>query len=370
MKIADISHYQGNINWGEARKELELVIFRASVGSSKDNKYLSYAAECQIPFGVYHYVKAGNEAAAKKEAAFFYECATANGNKPLFFVADIEYSAQTSQTTKGVTSTFAAELRRLGAKKLGLYISQDRYSYADHAAYDFIWIPRYGKNDGTMNEAYKPKYPCDMWQYTSVGKVKGINANVDLDVLYGDKDLSWFVADGVPAAKAPVPQASSAPATLGSRTLRQGSIGEDVKELQRKLNEVFDVGLVEDGEFGAKTAAVVKELQKKSGLTVDGIYGTKSHAALMAAKMPVAQESPAAPNYALLGKKTLRQNSKGDDVKELQQALNAALKACLTVDGIYGAKTTQAVKNLQKKKGLSVDGVYGPKSHAALMSLL
>ena len=53
MKIADISVYQGNINWEEARKELELVIFRASVGENLDKKYVQNAKECGIPFGVY-----------------------------------------------------------------------------------------------------------------------------------------------------------------------------------------------------------------------------------------------------------------------------------------------------------------------------
>ena len=38
MKIADISHYQGSIDWSLARKELELVIFRASVGKNIDKK--------------------------------------------------------------------------------------------------------------------------------------------------------------------------------------------------------------------------------------------------------------------------------------------------------------------------------------------
>ena len=33
-KIADISHYQGAIDWDKARNDLEMVIFRASIGSS------------------------------------------------------------------------------------------------------------------------------------------------------------------------------------------------------------------------------------------------------------------------------------------------------------------------------------------------
>ena len=192
MSIIDISHYQGNINWTEARKHLELIIMRASVGLNPDNKYASYAKECGVPFGAYHYVKAGDAASAAKEAEYFYKQATQNGIQPLFFCADIEYEAQTSFTTNTVTSVFASTLRELGAKKLGLYISQSRYPYAQRDAYDFIWIPRYGKNTGEADENYAPIYPCDIWQYTSKGHIDGIDARVDMDKLYGNKSLEWF----------------------------------------------------------------------------------------------------------------------------------------------------------------------------------
>lgn len=62
--IADLSHYQGTINWKEASPHLDFVILRAMVGSNKDNKYKEYAANCRaykVPFGTYHYVKATTE---------------------------------------------------------------------------------------------------------------------------------------------------------------------------------------------------------------------------------------------------------------------------------------------------------------------
>ena len=68
MKIADISVYQGNIDWEKARQELELIIFRASIGSNPDKKYVQNAKDCNIPFGVYHYFKAGTIKEAAEEA--------------------------------------------------------------------------------------------------------------------------------------------------------------------------------------------------------------------------------------------------------------------------------------------------------------
>lgn len=56
---------------------------------------------------------------------------------------------------------------------------------------------------------------------------------------------------------------------------------------------------------------------------------------------------------------------KGEDVKELQQAL-IARGYSLVADGAFGAKTDAAVKDFQKKKGLKADGVVGPVTRAAL----
>lgn len=53
-------------------------------------------------------------------------------------------------------------------------------------------------------------------------------------------------------------------------TLRQGSRGGAVKQMQRKL------GIAADGVFGPGTAKAVKAWQSKNGLVADGIMGPKS----------------------------------------------------------------------------------------------
>lgn len=62
---------------------------------------------------------------------------------------------------------------------------------------------------------------------------------------------------------------------------------------------------------------------------------------------------------------TLKKGSTGADVKRVQTALNRA-GATLTVDGSYGSKTVQAVKNFQEDNRLTVDGVCGPATWGAL----
>ena len=65
---------------------------------------------------------------------------------------------------------------------------------------------------------------------------------------------------------------------VATATLKKGSKGENVKTLQRNLNEVMDTDIKVDGSFGAITETTVKAFQKKYGLVVDGSYGPKSAA--------------------------------------------------------------------------------------------
>ena len=58
--------------------------------------------------------------------------------------------------------------------------------------------------------------------------------------------------------------------------------------------------------------------------------------------------------------------SRGEDVKTLQAQLNALGYDCGTVDGIFGAKTYNAVVKFQKDRGLAVDGIVGKNTWAAL----
>ena len=69
-------------------------------------------------------------------------------------------------------------------------------------------------------------------------------------------------------------------------TLRKGSEGEAVKELQARLNELgYDCGKV-DGKFGSKTLNAVIKFQTLNELEPDGIVGQKTWAKLYGEPVP------------------------------------------------------------------------------------
>ncbi|HHW02085.1 MAG TPA: peptidoglycan-binding protein [Thermoanaerobacterales bacterium] len=64
---------------------------------------------------------------------------------------------------------------------------------------------------------------------------------------------------------------------FGSRILRRGMRGDDVRELQSKLQSLgYNVGPI-DGIFGPLTEKAVKQFQKDNGLKVDGIVGPQTY---------------------------------------------------------------------------------------------
>lgn len=63
--------------------------------------------------------------------------------------------------------------------------------------------------------------------------------------------------------------------------LREGDRGDAVRDMQERLHFAgYPVGMI-DGRFGKLTSQALRSFQKDHGLTVDGIYGDKSRAALV-----------------------------------------------------------------------------------------
>lgn len=72
---------------------------------------------------------------------------------------------------------------------------------------------------------------------------------------------------------------------------------------------------------------------------------------------------------SLLGKRLLKLSTpmlRGEDVKEMQERLNALGYSCGKADGIFGKSTEKGVKAFQKASKIVVDGKFGDKSLTAL----
>lgn len=158
-------------------------------------------------------------------------------------------------------------------------------------------------------------------------------------------------------------------AALGDRLLRKGTRHNDVKVLQQRLK---DLGFFHYKDtttyYGNITEKAVKDFQRSKGLAVDGIFGPATFRALNSANKGSSSSKPSSPSRSgnLASSRLLRMGTRGQDVKNLQEALNRLGYSCGKADGIFGRATYNAVVSYQRAKGLSADGIAGPQTINAI----
>lgn len=277
MKGIDVSHHQGNIDWNKVKAEagLGFVIMKAMYenGHTVESAFeRNYAGADGLLRGAYLYAIARTIEGAKQEAIDFIKIL---GGRRLEYGVwlDLEDNKlgklPKAQLTQQIDAQ-AAIIRGAGYK-VGIYSNKSWYNNIIDGKglsrhYDF-WIARYPFADnGTIKENLAPKGWAKIWQYSSKGKVPGINGNCDLDIEMSDLE------HGVPAE-------NGNPYQEPNRNIKMGAFGNDVRWIQYELN-YRGYGLIIDGIFGVNTDRAVRAFQNTAQLVSDGIVGVKTRQAL------------------------------------------------------------------------------------------
>lgn len=109
------------------------------------------------------------------------------------------------------------------------------------------------------------------------------------------------------------------------KTLKKGARGDDVRELQTLLTaRGFDAGAV-DGIFGSATESAVRAFQSARGLTVDGICGLATWAALDAEQEQMDTDAPSDTSDAWRAKLEALRDSLRSALEVLEEVLNNAV---------------------------------------------
>ena len=191
----DVSAYQSSINWNAVKNSgVEFVIIRVGytgwgTGSinldSRFNSHIEGALAAGLDVGVYYYSQAITTAEAKKEADFVAEKIAPYRNRISYpVVFDTE---STGEGGRGDKLTKAA--RTQIANSFCMRIIENGYTPMIYANLSWlnnnldmnllspymVWVSQYY----SVNQYAKP-YKC--WQYTSSGRVNGINGNVDMNI--------------------------------------------------------------------------------------------------------------------------------------------------------------------------------------------
>ena len=147
-----------------------------------------------IDVGVYFYSQAINEAEAIGEAEMTLRIIRDNGfakNITLPIVIDTEESSGRADNISKVQRTkivkaFCNRIQQAGYTPMlysNPYWLDEKLNMSELSQYD-LWLAHYtGTNDPLNNPSnYKGNYR--IWQYTSTGRVEGINGDVDLNIRY------------------------------------------------------------------------------------------------------------------------------------------------------------------------------------------
>ena len=179
---------------------------------------------------------------------------------------------------------------------------------------------------------------------------------------YFDEDgncISGPIAGNTPAEPEKDPNAPTY--GIPERTLRKGCVGLDVKYVMQRLYDLGYYNKKVDEKFGDGMLAAVKAFQKKNSLTVDGLVGKKTVEAMFSAGALDSDDPVPAPAPDPL-KLPYKKGDKGEEIKEVQQALLDLGYKAGKADGIYGQKTQDAVKLFQARNGMTVDGKVGQRT--------
>lgn len=260
LKGIDVSRWQGKIDWTQVKKDgVEFAMIRGGYGENQvDSRFHENARGANaagIPMGIYWFSYALNPEMAQKEAGYAVELARQyQVSWPIAY--DFEYDSVAYAEKNGVIITRSLATRMAKAfceevKKLG-YIPMfyanleylEQYFDRSQLPYD-LWYAQYGSTAAVIEKT--------IWQYSSQGRISGIEGAVDLN--YGYKDYG----NGEPIQPEPIPAPEGTTLELAAAVMqgkygvdeaRKKALGSRYEEVQNFINHIAQ----------ASTDTLVKEV--------------------------------------------------------------------------------------------------------------
>ncbi len=294
----DVSHYQGVIDWklvAQAGKKFAILKCMYEAQSHRKDEYFEEnyrkAGIYGVARGVYIFIASASIKDPQTDANALLKHLA---DRPLEYGIWLDFESdvlakQGKQKIEEMALYYASVFRSAGYFT-GIYCNKYWYDtlITDKLKKEFdFWIARYPRKDeGVYNptSALKPGYTQAVaWQYSSKGRVPGINGNVDLDVDYdgvvnliaktpekkSNFEIAYEVLCGIWGTKNTNPTRRQLLTTAG---YNYGEIQAIVTDwLKKKSNEQVAKEVLER-KWGTKdTIPTRKELLTKCGYDYDAI---------------------------------------------------------------------------------------------------
>lgn len=276
MKIIDVSHYNGSINWAKVAKSCDGVIIRAGyrgygsgelVTDSKFKENIKGATKAGLKVGVYFVTQAITEQEAKSEAKYTLELVKSYKlDLPIFIDSENGNNQGTGRADRGklnrskrsvILKAFCLEIVNSGFKA-GVYASQawfiDDLDLATLKQF-YIWVAKYSDT--------APNIYFNAWQYTSTSKIDGITGNVDVSYFKNEatkKKTNAQIAKEVLAGKW---------GTGSDRKKRLKNAGYDYNAIQKIVNKALSSKTTVQLYYTVKYGDNLTNIAKKYNTTVE-----------------------------------------------------------------------------------------------------
>ncbi len=188
-----------------------------------------------------------------------------------------------------------------------------------------------------------------------------------------DANLQALIYNGKPKNSQGVKTEVKTLPALDGVTVRLGDRGLIVRTIQSRLQILGLYSGSVSGLYDSATAKAVRAFQKQQGLKQDGVCGSDTQSLLLGnvpTPTPVATPTPTPLPVLTMPKGTVREGSRGNDARLVQERLITLGYLAEKADGIFGDDSVAALKTFQKRNGLKQDGVAGDDTNAVLFSHL
>lgn len=278
LKGIDVSEFQGNLDWKKIKEDgVQFAILKFGNIYDEDENYLDSKfeqnyQEClkyNIPVGIYVYNYCNSVNNVKKAMEWVFD--KLNGKKlnlPIYIdMEDNDIQRESKGTLTNICNEFI-KLVKTENYNAGVYANLNWFNnYLEPNKFEkdtSIWVAQYYKEC-----QYEGEY--DIWQYSSSGKVEGIDGNTDMDYLYNEDIVKKNETSEEPDKKSIDELAQEViEGKWGNgveRKERLENAGYNYDEVQDKVNEILSSN--NEVIYIVKSGDTLSEIAQKYNTTVN-----------------------------------------------------------------------------------------------------
>ena len=284
-KGVDVSYWQKDIDWEKVKTDgIKFAIIRCGYGNGGVDSYFEQNVhECErvgLPWGAYYFSYAESDADAQKELNGCLKLL--KGKKPLY---PVYYDLEDEATTGSRSNSEILKMAKIfvnGIEKAGYWAGIYANTNWFNTRLTDPWYDKKAKWVAQYNDVNTYKKSYGIWQYTSSGRVKGIDGNTDLN--YGYVDYPSLIEQKKPDKKPSetIPKSQNIGGNDMTRGyFQKGDANEGVyayKQLLISLKKakIINQSVDDNNIFGDGTLEATKQVQRAAKITVDGLAGSRT----------------------------------------------------------------------------------------------